>query len=115
MERDRSEMSSFITGNIVTKLLSTVDNLARAMAAVPADIAESTWIKGIEATQAGFTKQLENLGVKSFDSIGNELDTNLHEVMSQAPGVDNVIMMEFEKGYMLHDRVIRHAKVVVGS
>ncbi len=55
------------------------------------------------------------MGVQSFESIGHEVDTEHHEVMSQAPGKEGLIVMEFEKGYTLHDRVIRHAKVIVGS
>jgi len=60
-------------------------------------------------------KQLESFGVKSFESVGQVADMECHEVMSQAPGKEGIVVLEFEKGYNLHDRVIRHAKVVVGS
>ena len=55
------------------------------------------------------------MGVRAFESVGHEVDTERHEVMSQAPGEEGIILTEFEKGYMLHDRVIRHAKVIVGN
>lgn len=115
VERDKSEMTSFLTANIIKKFLPTVDNLERALTSVPSDIAEQKWTEGIRATLQGLTKQLESMGVKSFDSIGQEADSERHEVMSQAPGKEGIIITEFEKGYMLHDRVIRHAKVIVGS
>lgn len=90
-------MTSFITGNIVTKLLPTVDNLGRATVSVPAEIADNAWVKGIEATYTGFIKQLESFGLKSFESTGSEVDTAFHEVMSQAPGKEGVVVAEFEK------------------
>ncbi|MDD2917160.1 MAG: nucleotide exchange factor GrpE [Candidatus Gracilibacteria bacterium] len=115
VERDKTDMTSFITANIIKKFLPTVDNLERALATVPADIAEQKWTEGIRATLQGLGKQLETMGVRSFESVGHEVDTERHEVMSQAPGTEGIIVTEFEKGYTLHDRVIRHAKVIVGS
>lgn len=115
VERDKMDMTSFITANIIKKFLPTVDNLERALASVPADIAEQKWTEGIRATLQGLSRQLESMGVKAFVSLGQEVDTERQEVMSQAPGKEGIIITEFEKGYILHDRVIRHAKVIVGS
>ncbi|MDD2892046.1 MAG: nucleotide exchange factor GrpE [Candidatus Gracilibacteria bacterium] len=115
VERDKVDMTTFITANVVKKFLPTVDNLERALASVPVDIAEQKWTEGIGATLQGLLKQLETIGVKSFESIGQEVDSERHEVMSQASGKEGIILTEFEKGYSLHDRVIRHAKVIVGS
>lgn len=115
VERDKMDMTSFITANIIKKFLPTVDNLERALASVPSDIAEQKWTDGIRATLQGLSKQLETMGVLSFESVGQEVDHEHHEVMSQAPGAEGVIITEFEKGYLLHDRVIRHAKVIVGN
>ena len=115
VERDKMEMTSYITANIVKKFLPTVDNLERALSSVPADIAEQKWTEGIRATLQGLSKQLETMGVQVFESVGQEVDTEKHEVMSQMPGQEGIILTEFEKGYTLHDRVIRHAKVIVGS
>jgi len=43
------------------------------------------------------------------------VDANFHDVMSQTPGKEGIIVVEFERGYKLADRVIRHAKVIVGN
>lgn len=115
VERDKADMTAFITANVVKKFLPTVDNLERALASVPTDIAEQKWTEGIRATLQGLSKQLESMGVKPFESIGQEVDSDRHEVMSQVSGKEGIILTEFEKGYTLHDRVIRHAKVIVGS
>jgi molecular chaperone GrpE len=60
-------------------------------------------------------RQLDLIGVKAFDSIWQEVNADLHDVMSQAPGQEGVIVTEFERGYKIGDRVIRHAKVIVGN
>ena len=48
-------------------------------------------------------------------SLGEEVDADKHDVLSQGPGEENKIINEFEKGYMIGDEVLRHAKVVVGN
>ena len=55
------------------------------------------------------------MGVTSFESIGQELDPNFHEALSQCPGPVGIIVKEFEKGYSLGKKIIRHAKVIIGS
>ena len=55
------------------------------------------------------------MNVKTFDSIGEEVNADKHEVMSQTTGEAGKIVFEFEKGYMLNDKVLRHAKVVTGN
>ena len=59
-------------------------------------------------------RDLEALWVQSFESIGQEVNPDLHEVMTQIPSETPwVIVDEFEKGYMLGERVLRVAKVIV--
>lgn len=108
-------MTSFITANVIKKFLPTVDNLERAIASVPSDIAEHKWTDGIRVTLQELLKRLESMGVQSFESMGQETDPERHEILSQTSGKEGVVVAEFEKGYTLHDRVIRHAKVVVGN
>lgn len=115
VDRERDEMGGYITGNIINKMLPVIDNLERAISNIPAEIAENSWVVGMKSIYTLSLKQLELVGVKAFDSIGSEVDANLHDVMSQAPGKEGIIIAEFERGYKLGDRVIRHAKVIVGN
>jgi molecular chaperone GrpE len=56
------------------------------------------------------------MGVKAFDSKGSEINPDKHDVMTTVPGQKEwIIFDEFEKGYNLGDKVLRHAKVVVGA
>jgi molecular chaperone GrpE len=69
----------------------------------------------VRSVFSGFTKYLESQKVASFDALGQEVDPDRHEVMTEMAGEAGKIVAEFEKGYTLGDRVLRHAKVVVGS
>ncbi len=113
VERDKSEMVHFLSAKIILPLLSQVDNLERAVA-LKSGIEGDGFVDGIRSVLSGFEKYLESQGVKSFISLGEEVDSNRHDVMTQMPGEAGKILQEFEKGYMIGDRVLRHAKVVVG-
>lgn len=113
-ERDRADMVHFLTEKLLSPLLTQIDNLDRAVK-IKDGVTDDTFVDGVRAVQSGLQKYLENQGVKAFDSVGQEVDPDKHEVLSQAPGKEGTIVTEFEKGYMLGDRVLRHAKVIVGS
>ncbi len=113
-ERDRADMVHFLTEKLLSPLLTQIDNLDRAVK-IKDGVTDDAFVDGVRAVQSGLQKYLENQGVKAFDSVGQEVDPDKHEVLSQAPGKEGVIVTEFEKGYMLGDRVLRHAKVIVGS
>lgn len=113
-ERDRADMVHFLTEKLLSPLLTQIDNLDRAVK-IKDGVTDDAFVDGVRAVQSGLQKYLENQGVKAFDSVGQEVDPDKHEVLSQASGKEGVIVTEFEKGYMLGDRVLRHAKVIVGS
>lgn len=92
-----------------------IDNLERALQNIPADIAENSWVAGMKSIHALALRQLDLVGVQPFESVGQEVDANLHDVMSQCPGEAGKIAVEFERGYKLGDKIVRHAKVIVGN
>ena len=114
-ELERVEMSSYFTESFAKKLLPTLDNLDRVVSGTP--IKSQNWAvyEGVKNAAAGLLKVLEGLGVHAFTSLGAELDPSLHDALSQGPGPAGIVVSEFECGYKIKDKVIRHAKVVVGS
>jgi molecular chaperone GrpE len=63
-----------------------------------------------------FRKALENFGVKPINAIGENFDPNLHQAMGQvesAKQAPNTVVSEFQKGYLLHDRLLRPSLVMV--
>lgn len=111
---ERREMATFFTESFVKKVLPTLDNLDRVVSGSPAELQNGAVYEGVKHAASGLNRVLEGMGVSAFESLGKELDPSLHEAMSQGPGPVGQIISEFEKGYKLGDKVIRHAKVIVG-
>ncbi len=114
IERDRSDMVHFLSAKILLPLLTQVDNLERAVK-LKEGVEGDTFIDGIRSMLAWFQKYLESQWVTPFDSLSQEVDPDRHEVMTEMAGESGKIIQEFERGYNLRERVLRHAKVVVGN
>ena len=114
-ERDRDDMIFFLKLDIFKKILPRVDDLDRIIHNTPE--ADKKWAlyEGIISMQKALTKDLEKLGVQPFESKGQLLNPDMHEVMTQIPWEEGIVIDEFEKWYLLWDRVLRVAKVVVGN
>lgn len=115
VDRDRSEMWDFFTSNIIVKILPSIDNLERIINSTPEDMQSNSLFDWVKSVYSSLIKTLEWFQVKPFESIWQEVDANLHDVMSQMPGEEWIIIQEFEKWYKLGEKVIRHAKVIVWS
>lgn len=116
VERDRLDTMFFLKNDIFKKILPRIDDLERMIKDTPSENKTGTLYDWVLAIEKGLKRDLENLWVKQFISIWETVNPDKHEVMTQIPS-DNpwVIVDEFEKGYMLGDRVLRVAKVIVGA
>lgn len=105
----------YAVGKLATDLLDGLDNLERAAEALkalaPAGIAE-----GLTMVHKQLLATLAKHGVEPIEALGLPFDPNLHEALMQQPDADhpeNTVVAELGKGYRLHDRVLRAAKVAV--
>ncbi len=115
VERDKEDMIFFLKQDIFKKILPLVDDLERIIKNTDPENTD-TWIyEWAVSLYKKITKEFEKMWVKHFDSIGKKVNPDLHEVMTTIPWKEDIIVDEFEKGYKLNDRVLRHAKVVVWS
>jgi molecular chaperone GrpE len=114
-EREREEMIFFINSKTFSRILPRVDDLERIVNNTPEELKANTLFNGIEALYKALTRDIEWLGVKPFVSKWQKVDPDRHDVMTQIPWEEWIIVDEFEKGYVLWERVLRHAKVVVGN
>lgn len=114
-ERERVEMSGYVTEKVVGKFLPSIDNLERLLAGTPESDRSGALYEGVKSTLSGLSKALESAGITAFESVGSPLDPSLHEAIVRMPGTEGAVVAEFEKGYRLGDRVVRHAKVAVGD
>lgn len=113
-EQDMANLGFMMISQVLLKILPSIDNLERAFSAKE-NYQSDSWIDGIHSTYEWLMKSLESIGMKPFTSLWSEVDPDRHEVVMQSQGKNSIIIGEVEKGYMLHDRVLRHAKVVVGN
>lgn len=114
VERDKLDMIFFIKSDIIKKILPRLDDLERILKNTPEEF--KTWVlfEWLSSLEQKFKKDIENLWIKAFNSIGEEVNPDKHDVMTTIPwGQNGIIIDEFERWYMLWDRVLRHAKVVV--
>jgi molecular chaperone GrpE len=115
-ERDRAELHQFANENLLKELLPVVDNLERALDHGREMQAPPGLLEGIDLVYQGFLKVLEGFGVTSLESVGQQFDPAFHNaVMQEETGElpDCSIIKELQKGYLLHQRLLRPAMVVV--
>ena len=115
---EREELATCVTISVVNKFLQILDNFERAEAAAENATDVQSVVDGMAGIQKQFVKTLEDLGVKEIPAQGEKFNPNFHEAVmrGQNPEMeDETIDMVFEKGYQLHDKVVRHSKVRVIS
>ena len=118
LEREREISLKYAEENILKELLPGIDNIERAMEqGRDANNLESL-IEGVELTRNGLLATLEKYGVKAIDSIGQPFDPNIHEALAMEETDEmepNMVLREFQKGYLYKDRLLRPSKVIVSK
>jgi molecular chaperone GrpE len=115
VEQERQDYCAFASAGLVRALLPVLDDLERAIKAIPPEFAENDWVEGVRAVERKFRTSLEAQGVKPIDALGQPFDPNFHEAARQDKGPEGIVIEEYQKGYMLNGKLLRPAKVVVGS
>lgn len=116
-QADREQAARYRSQDLAKEILPVMDNLERALAIEVTDEAGQSLKQGIEMVLASFERALTAANVVEIEAEGKKFDPNFHEALAQVPaeeGQESGIVTEvFEKGYKLHDRVLRAAKVIV--
>ena len=122
LEREKQDATAYAVTGFARDLLGVVDNLRRALDAIPADAREQEAVKtivtGVEMTERELTSTLQRHGVARIEAAGQKLDPNRHQAMVEVehgeaePGT---IVQELQAGYMLKDRLLRPALVAVAK
>ncbi|HVN47474.1 MAG TPA: nucleotide exchange factor GrpE [Bacteroidota bacterium] len=117
-ENEMAAMVKYAHEDVMEDLLPVLDDFERSLKHSRESKDYDALQKGIELIYQKLSKVLEKRGLKTFETVGKEFDVNLHDALMQLPNSDvphQTILEEVQKGYMLNDKVIRHAKVVVSS
>ncbi len=117
--REKEDFQKSANQKIIEELLTIVDNFEKAIDSSNEDAKSSTLYDGIILIEKQIKKLLENHGVQAIESLGQEFDPNLHEALqideSDTKYKVDTVINEWQKGYTLNTKVIRHAKVVVAK
>ena len=118
IESDFSNIARFSNEELIVQLLPILDDLRRSLKAGREQPNDDTFYKGVELISNKFTKILETRGVKEVRSLGERFDVYYHDALMEVPREDlphHTVLEEVEKGYTLHGKVIRHAKVILSA
>jgi molecular chaperone GrpE len=116
-DEDRATVTQFGNALLIGKLLGVLDDFDRALDSVPAE-AHDAWIEGVKLVERKLRGVLESEGVTAIEALGQPFDPNLHEAVAHeatAEHPDNHVIGEVQRGYRLHDRVIRPSLVRVAN
>lgn len=116
MKRDLAEERRYAQSPLAGDLLAVIDNLERATAAAEKAGEKGPLIQGVAMVLTQFLDILRRHGVTPIEAQGLPFDPNLHQAVSQQPSKAHppmTVLHVLERGYLIHDRVLRPARVVV--
>lgn len=103
---------------LLLSLLPVLDDLNRSLASGKDPQSHEAFFAGVEMIRTKFLKILEKHGVVPFPSTGKAFDVGFHDALMQLPRTDvptGTVIQEVDPGYVMHDKVLRHAKVIVSA
>ncbi len=117
-ENEIGSVVKYANESLIGDLLPVLDDFERSLKAAKTSKEFDSLYRGIELIYQKLVKNLEKRGVKSFDTVGKEFNVDFHDALLQIPKENvapHTVLEEIDKGYTLHDKVIRHAKVIVST
>ena len=122
LEKEKQDASAYAATGFARDLLSVADNLARALAALPAELRDDEKLKplvtGIEMTARELETVFQRHGVTKITALGEKLDPNRHQAimeMEHDEAEPGTVVHEMQQGYMIKDRLLRPAMVGVAK
>lgn len=117
-EKEKSAMYEIGAKDIVEKMLPIIDNFERGLGILTEEEKASPFADGMDKVYKQLLTALEEAGVKQIEAVGSEFNPNLHNAImhvdDEAAG-ENVVVEEFQKGYMYRDYVVRYSVVKVAN
>lgn len=122
-QKDREDALKYASANFARDMLSVADNLRRAIESIPEDgdsdgAALVGFIEGIALTEKGLLSALERHKIEKIEPMGKKFDPQFHEALFEIPTNDapsGTVMQVMETGYIIHDRLLRPAKVGIAK
>lgn len=115
-DQEREEYLGLASESLLRKVLAVADDLDRAMAQMPPELADLGWTEGIWAIDRKLRQLLSSEGLTPIEAEGRPFDPREHEAIAQQDSstvADGTVLAEIQKGYRIRDRVLRPSMVVV--
>lgn len=119
-QKDREAAAKYRSQDLAKELLPAIDNLERALEADVDDENSEALKKGVQMVLDNLKQALKTHGIEEIEALGKPFDPTLHQAIQTVSATDegvepNTVVQEYQKGYQLHDRVLRPAMVVVAQ
>ncbi|GJL62376.1 MAG: protein GrpE [Nitrospirales bacterium] len=117
-QRDQSDAIKFANEKLIKDLLPTLENLERAIQAAQEQNLTGALLEGVILTHKQFLETLTKLGLQQISSLGEPFDPSKHQAVAQVESdtaQPNTVIEEYQKGYFLHERILRPAMVTVAK
>lgn len=115
-EKEKSSMYEMGAKSVIEKMLPVVDNFERGLQTIPAEQKESAVAQGMNMIYKQLMTELENMGVKQIEAVGQEFNPDLHNAVMQVESEEyesGIVAQELQKGYTYREGVVRHSMVAV--
>lgn len=116
-QREKEDLAKFANEAILKELLPVIDNLERALQHAGSE-GEGALLQGVELTLGQFRKVLEKFGVAAIEALGAPFDPAHHEALGQIESSEhpaNTVVQSLQTGYLLNDRLLRPALVLIAK
>lgn len=115
-EKEKTAMFETGAKSVIEKILPVVDNFERGLAMVPEESREEPFVDGMSKIYKQLMTELDNMGVKPIEAVGQEFNPDLHNAVMQVENDElesGTVAQELQKGYTYRDSVVRHSMVAV--
>lgn len=114
-EQERAEMANFANASLISGLLPVLDDLERALESQSNNTDESAFVSGVKLIYQKLKAVLGNWGLSEVEAEGKDFDPNIHEAVMCVAGEEGKVVEVLQKGYKLHERLLRPTMVKVGK
>lgn len=117
-EKEKSQMYDMGAKSIIEKILPVIDNFERGLAGVSEEEKSNAFVDGMDKVYKQMLTTLAEAGVTPIEAVGKEFDPNFHNAVMHVEDEEageNIIVEEFQKGYVYRDTVVRHSMVKVAN
>lgn len=115
-EKEKQAMFEIGAKSVIEKILPVIDNFERGFSTVEPEDANDAFVDGMQRVYKQMMTELEAIGVKPIEAVGQKFDPNLHNAVMQVESEEyesGIVAQELQKGYTYRDSVVRHSMVSV--